>query len=52
MTIVVQILDGCRYTLWNVTQVYFTEKGVSVEHSDRPNTEILGRIRSITRRDS
>ena len=50
MTIVVKIKDGSRYTLWRVTQIHFTTQGVSVEHDDRPNTEIQGFIEKIERR--
>lgn len=52
MTFKIQVLNGNRYTLWNVTNVVITQTGAVVEHNDRPNTHIQGFIESAKRVDT
>lgn len=51
MTLVIQILKGQRWTLWNCTKVELTPTGATVHHTDREPTPIQGWVESIKRRE-
>lgn len=52
MTIVVQVKNGGRYTLWNVTTYNVAVNGLTALHTDRPASIIQGYIESVKRRDT
>ena len=47
MTIVMTILNGSRYTLWNVSTLCFTEVGVDIEFTDKPSLSIQGKVDNL-----
>jgi hypothetical protein len=52
MTIVLQIKDGYRYTLWNVVHFVVHVDHAVVVHADRPDTIVQGRMHTIKRIDT